>query len=52
MPAPSTLLRIARWTAFFVGVLAGFPTLVTIAPGRLHGMTPDMSYIEGAAAGD
>jgi gamma-glutamyltranspeptidase/glutathione hydrolase len=30
----------------------GFPTLVTIAPGRLHGMTPDMSYIEGVAAGD
>ncbi|MFO0734841.1 MAG: gamma-glutamyltransferase [Labilithrix sp.] len=30
----------------------GFPTLVTIAPGRLHGMTPDMSYIHGVAAGD
>ena len=30
----------------------GFPTLVTIAPGRLHGMTPDMPYIEGVAAGD
>lgn len=30
----------------------GFPTLVTIAPGQLHGMTPDMSYISGVAAGD
>jgi len=30
----------------------GFPTLVTIAPGRLHGMTPDMSFIRGVAAGD
>lgn len=30
----------------------GFPTLVTIAPGRLRGMTPDMSYIHGVAAGD
>ena len=30
----------------------GFPTLVTIAPGRLEGMTPDMSYIHGVAAGD
>lgn len=30
----------------------GFPTLVTIAPGRLHGMTPEMSYINGIAAGD
>ena len=30
----------------------GFPTLVTIAPGRLQGMTPDMSYINGVAAGD
>ena len=30
----------------------GFPTLVTIAPGRLRGMTPEMSYIEGVAAGD
>jgi hypothetical protein len=30
----------------------GFPTLVTIAPRRLHGMTPDMSYIHGVAAGD
>lgn len=30
----------------------GFPTLVTIAPGRLNGMTPDMSFIQGVAAGD
>ncbi len=30
----------------------GFPTLVTIASGRLRGMTPEMSYIEGVAAGD
>ena len=30
----------------------GFPTLVTLAPGRLRGMTPEMSYIEGVAAGD
>jgi gamma-glutamyltranspeptidase/glutathione hydrolase len=38
---------------FPAGVVdTGFPTLVTIAPGRLHGMTPDMSYIEGVAAGD
>ncbi len=25
---------------------------MTIAPGRLRGMTPEMSYIEGVAAGD
>jgi gamma-glutamyltranspeptidase/glutathione hydrolase len=30
----------------------GFPTLVTIAKGLLHGMTPDPSHIEGVAAGD
>lgn len=30
----------------------GFPTLVTIAPGRLHGMTPDMPHINGVTAGD
>ncbi len=30
----------------------GFPTLVTIAPGRLEAMTPEMSWIHGVAAGD
>lgn len=30
----------------------GFPTLVLVRGGELHGMTPDMSYIEGVAAGD
>jgi hypothetical protein len=30
----------------------GFPTLVTIAPGRLRGMTPDAPFIHGVAAGD
>ena len=30
----------------------GFPTLVTIAPGKLQGMTPDPFFIEGVAAGD
>ena len=30
----------------------GFPTLVTIAPGRIEGMPPDPSHIEGLAAGD
>jgi hypothetical protein len=30
----------------------GFPTLVTMAPGRLRGMTPDAPYIHGVAAGD
>jgi hypothetical protein len=28
----------------------GFPTLVTIAPGKLTGMTPEL--IQGVAAGD
>lgn len=30
----------------------GFPTLVTIAPGHLHGMTPDAPFVHGLAAGD
>lgn len=30
----------------------GFPTLVTIAPGTIHGMPPDPAHIEGLAAGD
>lgn len=30
----------------------GFPTLVTMALGRLHGITPDAPYIHGLAAGD
>jgi gamma-glutamyltranspeptidase len=30
----------------------GFPTLVTMSPGRLRGMTPDASYVHGVAAGD
>jgi gamma-glutamyltranspeptidase/glutathione hydrolase len=30
----------------------GFPTLVTVKPGRIEGMTPDAPYIDGLAAGD
>jgi gamma-glutamyltranspeptidase / glutathione hydrolase len=30
----------------------GFPTLVTMAPGHLHGMTPDAPFVHGLAAGD
>jgi gamma-glutamyltranspeptidase/glutathione hydrolase len=30
----------------------GFPTLVTIAPGKLQGMTPDAAHVHGVAAGD
>lgn len=30
----------------------GFPTLVTIAPGAIHGMPPDPAHIHGLAAGD
>ena len=30
----------------------GFPTLVTMTPGHLHGMTPDAPFVHGLAAGD
>jgi len=30
----------------------GFPTLVTMAAGRIHGMTPDAPYVHGLASGD
>ena len=30
----------------------GFPTLVTMSPGKIQGMTPEVSFIHGIAAGD
>jgi gamma-glutamyltranspeptidase/glutathione hydrolase len=30
----------------------GFPTLVTMSPGRIQGMTPDAPHIHGVAAGE